>query len=99
MEIIQNIDSVALLSSADLVSQVSQLKDLSKSPSFNLVKFRLQFCGNCSESISYLCKVSLGSVNADIVSIAAIDRINCTKNHENGTIKIQIINFGNACFS
>jgi len=42
--------------------------------------------------------VSNGSHNTATVTIADIHNINCTKNHENGTINTQITNLGKACF-
>jgi hypothetical protein len=48
---------------------------------------------------SCLGNVSNGRESDATVKIADNERINCTKNQENGTRITQIINLGNACFN
>ncbi|MBT3729135.1 hypothetical protein HOF65_02335 [bacterium] len=52
-----------------------------------------------SNAASCFGKVSNGRDRDATVRIADIERINWTKNHENGTIITQMINLGNACFN
>jgi len=44
-------------------------------------------------------RVSYGKLRTEIVKNAEIDSINCTKNHEKGTIITQITNLGSAFFN